>query len=95
MIFGVIFLQTVARGGGGGGMVPYFHTYVGAGYFFGFKILKFIFSGFRKMKFLGYEDFVDIFGGSSQNLTIFRGHFYAFWGFFKFKVQNGGIFGGC
>ena len=29
--------------------------------------------------FLGYEDFVDIFlGGSSQNWTIFRGHFYAF-----------------
>ena len=26
----------------------------------------------------GYEDFVDIFGGSSQNWTIFRGHFYAF-----------------
>ena len=24
------------------------------------------------------EDFVDIFGGSSQSWTIFRGHFYAF-----------------
>ena len=24
-----------------------------------------------------YEYFVDIFGGSSQNWTIFRGHFYA------------------
>ena len=34
-------------------------------------------------------------GGSSQNKTIFRGHFYAFWGsFFKVKVQNGGYFGG-
>ena len=28
--------------------------------------------------FWGYEDFVDIFLGSPQNLTIFRGHFYAF-----------------
>ena len=29
--------------------------------------------------FWGYsEDFVDIFGGSSQNWTIFRGHFFAF-----------------
>ena len=26
---------------------------------------------------LGYEDFVDIFLGSSQNWDIFRGHFYA------------------
>ena len=24
------------------------------------------------------EDFVDIFGGSSQNLIIFRGYFYVF-----------------
>ena len=28
--------------------------------------------------FLGYDDFVDIFLGSTQNWTIFRGHFYAF-----------------
>ena len=28
--------------------------------------------------FLGHDDFVDIFGGSSQNWTIFRDHFYAF-----------------
>ena len=32
----------------------------------------------EKQIFLGYEDFVDIFWGSSQNWTIFRGHFYAF-----------------
>ena len=30
------------------------------------------------MNILGYEDFVDIFGGSSQNWTIFRGHFCVF-----------------
>ena len=29
------------------------------------------------MKFFGgYEDFADIFLGSSQNWNIFRGHFY-------------------
>ena len=28
------------------------------------------------MNSLGYEDFVGIFGGSSQNWAIFRGHFY-------------------
>ena len=37
------------------------------------------FWGFQKNKyFLVYEDFVDIFGGSSQNWTIFRGDFYVF-----------------
>ena len=46
----------------------------------GVKILNFnIFWGFQKNEyFWGYEDFVDIFWGSSQNWTIFRGHFYAF-----------------
>ena len=37
------------------------------------------FLGFQKNEyFLGYEDFRDIFLGSSQNWTIFRSHFYAF-----------------
>ena len=38
------------------------------GSFFGFKILNFnIFGGFQKNKyFFEHEDFVDIFGGSSQ-----------------------------
>ena len=49
----------------------------------GFKTLNInIFEVFQKTEyFWGYEDFVDIFfggGGSSQNWTIFRGHFYAF-----------------
>ena len=50
------------------------------GPFLGFKILNFdIFGGFQKNKyFLGYENFVDIFWGSSQNWTIFRGHSSAF-----------------
>ena len=36
---------------------------------------------FRKLNILGeYGDFVDTFLGSSQNWTIFRGHFDAFKG---------------
>ena len=44
---------------------PYFHAYVGSGYFWGFKILNFnIFGGFQNTEyFWGYEDFVDIFWG--------------------------------
>ena len=54
--------------------------------FFGFKFLNFniclfffyfFFWGGRSEKinhFRGYEDFVDIFGGSSQNWTSFRSH---------------------
>ena len=42
-----------------------------------------IFWGFKENEyFLGYDDFGDIFGGSSQILTIFRGNFYTFKGFF-------------
>ena len=50
------------------------------GSFFGLKIWKInILGGLQKNKYsLGYEDFVDIFLGSSQNLTILRGRFYAF-----------------
>ena len=48
-----------------GGVLWYFHTYVGSVHFFGFKILNFdIFWGFQKNKyFLGYENFVDNFFG--------------------------------
>ena len=58
----------------GGGVLCYFHTYVGLGYSFGFKILNInIFGGLRKMYiFWGYEDFVDIFWGSSQNWASLR-----------------------
>ena len=86
--------KTVDPGWGGGGVLLYFHTYVGSGHFLGFQILNFnIILGFQKNEyFLGYEDFVDIFWGSSQNWTIFRGHFYLF---LKVKVQNGGYFLGC
>ena len=43
-----------------------------------------------------YEKFVGIFGGSSQDWTIIRGHFYAFYGvFFSSRYRMGDIFGGC
>ena len=63
----------------GGVILWYFHTYIqhSPGYFWGFKILNFnILGGFQKTEY--YEDFVDTFLGSSQNWTIFRGHFDAF-----------------
>ena len=38
---------------------------------------------------------MDIFGGSSQNWTIFRGHFYAFWGLFlRSMYKMGDVLGG-
>ena len=45
----------------------------------------------------GHEDFVDIFWGSSQNWTIFRGHFYAFYNglFLRATYRMGDIFLGC
>ena len=65
--------------GGGGGTLIFSHIR-SSGHFLGFKILNFnIFGGFQKNKcFLEYKDFVDIFGGLSQNWTIFRGYFYVF-----------------
>ena len=72
--FGVVPANLVQDPGGGGGVLLYFHTYVGSGYLFGFKILNFnIFWGFQKNEyFWGYEDFVDIFMGSSQNWASLR-----------------------
>ena len=70
MIFGVIFLQTVAGGGGGGGggSTLIFSYIRRRGYFFGVQNFEVqFFRVFRKMNIFGYEDFVDIFRGSSQN----------------------------
>ena len=67
---------------GGGGEWYSDTLYVSSRHFLGFKILNFnIFCGFQKKikkYFLEYENFVDIFFGSSQNWTIFSGHVYAF-----------------
>ena len=45
----------------------------------------------------GYEDFLDIFGGSSQNWTGFMGHFCVFNGLFLRLMYRTGIyiFWGC
>ena len=82
------------RGGGGGTLIFSYIRRLGP--FFGFKILNFnIFWGCQKNKyFLGYEDFVDIFWGSSQNWTIFRFDFYAFKGIFLRSIYRMGIFFG-
>ena len=45
--------------------------------------------------FGGYEDFVDIFFGSSQNCVSLRVISMQFRVFFKVKVQNWDIFLGC
>ena len=74
-----IIKRTLVWGGGGGGTLifSYIHRIRS---FLGFKILNLtIFGVFQKNEyFWGYEDFVDIFWGSSQNRTIFRSHFYVF-----------------
>ena len=48
--------------------------------FFGVQNFEFqyFFGCSEKLNFFGHEDSVDIFGGSSHNWTILRGHFYAF-----------------
>ena len=44
---------------------------------------------------MGYEDFVDIFLGSSQNWASLRAISMQFRVFLKVKVQNWDIFLGC
>ena len=85
-------------GGGGGGEGTLIFSHIRRlGPFFGFKILNFnIFGVFRKKNiFGGYEDFVDIFLGSSQNLASLRVISMQFRVFFTVKVQNWDIFLGC
>ena len=69
-------------GGGGGNLIFSYIRRLGS--FFGVKILNFnIFGVFQKNKyFLGVMILWIFFGGSSQNWTIFWGHFYAFYGLF-------------
>ena len=65
---------------GGGGTLIFSYIHRPGLFLGGFKILNFdIFGGFQKNECsFGYEDFVDIFLGSSQNWAVFRGNFYAF-----------------
>ena len=65
--------------GGGGGVLSYFLYISRLRPFLCSTIRISHFSGYQKNEyFLGYEDFVDSFWGSSKNWTIFKGHFYAF-----------------
>ena len=66
LFFFCFFFCFFLGGGGGGGGGSQFRISIFLG-------------GFQNNEyFLGYEYFGDIFGGSSQNWTISRGHFYAF-----------------
>ena len=77
-------LYSMRGGGGGGGGTMIFSYIHWLGSFFGFKIFNLTIGGggggggSEKIIFWGFEDFVDSFWGSSQNLTIFRGNFYEF-----------------
>ena len=76
--------QNRTPGGGGGGVLCNFHTYVGSGHFWGFKILN------NNIFWGGYFwilDFVDIFGGLSfrlisMHLRIFSQGQVTEWGYF-------------
>ena len=63
-----------------GGVLAYFHTYVGLGhFFFWLKILNFdIFRGFSEKNILRYEDFVDIFWGNHTIGVVISMHFRVF-----------------
>ena len=56
-------------GGGGGTLIFSYIRRLGSS----FRVQNFEFQ-----YFWGYEDLMDIFWGSSENWTIFRGHFYVF-----------------
>ena len=78
-----------------GGVLWYYHTYVGSAHLFGFKILNFnIFLGFQKNEyFWGVWRFCGYFFGSSQNWARLRVISMQFMVFFKVKVQIGIFFG--
>ena len=80
-------------GGGGGGtlILSCIHRF---GTFFGLKLLNLnIFRVFRTMNIFGGFQNNEYFWGSSQNLAIFRGHSYAFWGLFlRSRFRMGDVF---
>ena len=90
---GYIFLY----GGTPGGVLWYFHTHVGSGYFFRFKILNFnIFGVFRKMNIFWIWRFCGYFLGGHHKIGLVLGYFLCIIGsFLKSKVQNWDIFLGC
>ena len=70
--------------------------YVGAGNYFGLKILSSVFfSGFLKNEyFLGMKILWILLGGHHKIRLYLGINPLHFWVFFKVKVQNGGILGG-
>ena len=86
----------LVRGGGGGGYSEIFHTYVGSGYFLGFKILNFnIFWGFQKNEyFLGVWNFCGYFLGGHHKIGLVWGSFLCILGSFLRSRYRIGIFFG-
>ena len=82
------------RGGGGGGVFWYFHTYVGSGNFWGSKFWISIFIGvFRKMNIFWGMQILWIFFGVITKLGHIKWLFLCILGsFLSVKVQNGRCF---
>ena len=78
-------------GGGGGTRILSYIRRLGS--FFGVQNFLGVFKKIN-IFFFWYEEFVDIFGGSSQNWTIFLWSFLCILGSFKVTVQNGEYFFG-
>ena len=78
----------------GRGVTLIFSCICRLGSFFGVQILNFnIFGGFQKNEyFWGMKILWIFFGGSPQNWTIIRGHFYAFLCLFLRSRNKMGIF---
>ena len=85
-----------AQGGWGGTLIFSYIRRLGPFFLFQNSEFQYFFWVFRKMNiFLGYEDFLDIFWGSSQNWASLRVISMQFRVFNKVKVQNLDIFLGC
>ena len=75
---GVCFPKCVCVGGGGGTLIFSYIRRLGPFFWVQNFEFRYFFGFSEKLIFFVYENFVDIFLGSSQNWTILRGHFYAF-----------------
>ena len=84
---------------GGGGVLWYFHTYVGSGYFWGFKILNFnIFWVFRRMKIVWGMKIVWLFffwggGGPHKNGLVWEYFLCILGSFLRSSYRFGILFG--
>ena len=103
---GRFFISGLCLRGEGGGVLWFFHTYIGSGCFLGFKIftvkiLNFSILGvFQTTEyFWGYEDFVDIFfffgGGGGVGVGHYKIGLYLEVISMHFRVFSGEYFLGC